>query len=258
MEDKRPEPKARKRPKLWQAYLLWNEVVEMRKRHKLRISAIERGKSNMDLQFEKDALELLQADTLVDAATKLLVQAAEEEPICQWCMSIKGIGGSLAGQLIGQIDDIGKFDTVSKLWRFAGLAVIDGKAERGVFGKKLSFNRRLKSICWIIGGQFLKAQTPVYTEVYYAEKERQRRLHPLLVCRQCQVPWDECENRKAHKPDFTDQHLHYRAQRKMVKLFLSHLWETWRRMEGLPVTEPYVLAGDGHHRKIEAPEPVLA
>lgn len=34
-------------------------------------------------------------------------------------------------------------------------------------------------------------------------------------------------------------HIHQRAMRKMVKLWLSHIWTTWREIEGMPVTSPY-------------------
>lgn len=41
-------------------------------------------------------------------------------------------------------------------------------------------------------------------------------------------------------------HVHMRAQRKMSKLFLSHLWLVWRKAEGLPVSKPYAHAILGH------------
>ena len=40
-----PKYKNRKHPGLWQAYQWWSELVELRKRHLLRISAAERGVS---------------------------------------------------------------------------------------------------------------------------------------------------------------------------------------------------------------------
>lgn len=36
------------------------------------------------------------------------------------------------------------------------------------------------------------------------------------------------------------------ARRKMVKIFLSHLWVQWRKIDGLPVTKPYVFDIKGH------------
>ena len=136
-EDKRPDPKPRKNIKLWQAYLMWDELVEMRKRHLLRISSIESGKSNMDLDLEYRFLELMRLDDRVDDAKSYMIEYGEEVgEIWEWVTSIKGLGsGSLAARLLAHIDDIGKFATVSKLWRFAGLAVIDGKADEAIWAR---------------------------------------------------------------------------------------------------------------------------
>ena len=148
MTDKRLDPKPRKRPHLWQSYLWWDELVQIRKRHLLRISSIEAGKSNLDAQFERDMLEHMAMDALIKEAKATMVNFGEMVgPIWYWMTAIRGLGeGGLAAQLLAQIDDIGKFATISKLWRFCGLAVIDGKAERNRPGEKSHFNRRLKSM----------------------------------------------------------------------------------------------------------------
>ncbi len=42
------------------------------------------------------------------------------------------------------------------------------------------------------------------------------------------------------------------ARQKAAKLFLSHLWVVWREAEGLPTTDPYVIAkGGGEHDYID-------
>jgi len=44
---------------LWQTYLWWEELMLMRQRHNLRISAAERGKSNMDAELERSYMRVL-------------------------------------------------------------------------------------------------------------------------------------------------------------------------------------------------------
>lgn len=44
------------------------------------------------------------------------------------------------------------------------------------------------------------------------------------------------------------------ARRKMIKIFLSHLWVQWRTIDGLTVTKPYAFAVQGHSNYIEPPE----
>jgi hypothetical protein len=218
-EDKRPDPKPRKNAQLWQAYLWWYELMEMRKRHTLRISSIEKGKSNLDSQFEKDMLEETHIDTLLKNTKKTMTLAGVTVgPVWDWLTGIKGLGeGGLAAQLLAQIDDIEKFENPAKLWRFSGFAVVEGKAERNQKGEKSKFNRRLKGVCFNIADQFIKQQTPGYVDIYYSEKEKQRALHPEPV-----------ENSNGKKI-YTDAHVHNIAWRKMIKTFLKDLYNEWRK-----------------------------
>ena len=239
MKDERPEPKPRKHPQLWQAYCAWTELVDVRKRHTLRLSAIERGKSNYDAEWERRWLEDTRIDTLIANTLKEMATWGEMTgAIWPWLNDIKGIGPSLAAQLLAQIDDVGKFDTISKLWRFAGWAVIDGQAERNQRGEKSHYNAKLKSVCWLCIDSFIKQQTPGYIDIYYAEKERQRDLHPekIKVNGKCQ---------------FNDGHIDNRARRKVAKIFLQHVWIKWREFEGLPISKPWVIDVAGHTNYVE-------
>lgn len=246
-EDKRPDPKTRKYATLWQAYLWYYEMMEMQKRHSLRIDSAEKKKSNYDAQFERDILEAVQIKKHRKAAEKIMISYGSMHPAWEWVTSIKGLAaGGIAAQLLAQIDDINKSPTVAALWRFAGFAVIDGKAEKNQKGQVSKFNRKLKGVCFNIADSFIKQQTPGYIDIYYAEKERQRKLHPDVLCRQCTeaqdepVKWEDCrKKRKGHTRLYNDNHLHFRAWRKMIKVFLKDLWLEWRQAEGLPISEAY-------------------
>jgi hypothetical protein len=233
MSDARPDPKPRKYPILWQSYLWWFEMMETRKRHLLRISSIDRGKSNLDSGFEKDMMSrIIGIDNLVKFTKTIMVDKGKEVPVWDWVTSIKGLGeGGLAAQLLSQIDDIQKCPTVASLWRYAGYAVIKGKAEKNQKGEKSKFNRKLKGICFNIADSFIKQQTPVYVDIYYSEKKRQRELNPDILCKQCGCKWEDCQSKKSHIKIFTDAHIHNRAWRKMVKTFLRDLWIKWRKLD---------------------------
>jgi len=241
--DRRPDPKPRKHPYLWQAYLHWGELVKMRQRHMLRISSIKKGKSNLSLAFEEHVLEHMGINELINDAKKVMIQHGEGiGPVWDWLTAIKGLkAGGLAAQLLAQIDDIGKFDTVSKLWMFSGWGLRDGQVVRCKSGEKSPYNRRLKSIGYLIMDQFVRQQTPLYADIYYDEKRRQRQLHPEKI---------KGENGKWK---FNDGHIDNRARRKTIKIFLQHLWVNWRESEGLAVTEPYIQAIMGHTNIITNP-----
>jgi hypothetical protein len=219
-EDKRPDPKPRKYPQLWQAYLWWREIMITRQRHNLRIAAVRAGKSNLDAEFEQMVVDDMGLDEALKKTKKIMINYGTTVPVWPWVTSIRGLGsGSLPAQLLAQIDDISRYDTVSKLWRFAGWAVIDGKAEHRAKGKKSPYNGKLKGVCWNIAKQFVIQQTPYYVDIYYAEKERQRELHPEVV------------KPESGRAMFTDDHIDYRGKRKMIKAFLKDLWIEWRAAE---------------------------
>jgi len=146
----------------------------------------------------------------------------KDYPIFHYVSSVKGIGPILSAKLIAMID-ISRSPTVSALWRYAGYAVIDGERERPVKGQKLSYNKTLKTTVYLVGDSFLKSRSP-YRDIYDKAVEFYQ----------------------ANRPEWTEGHCKRAARRKMVKRFLSHLWEVWRQLEGLPVREPYVHEYLGH------------
>lgn len=144
-------------------------------------------------------------------------------PAWDWLKTVKGVGPTLATQLIGLIGDIEKAPSVSALWRFAGLAVIDGKAETLVKGEKSHYNKRLKTCMFKVASSFLKSNSP-YRRFYDESKAYYEK----------------------NRPDWTPLRIHRAAMRKMNKIFLQHLWVTWREAEGLPVSQPWVIEHGGH------------
>jgi len=140
--DKRLEPNARKHPKLWQLYLLQQELVEFRKRHSLRKKSALAGKSNLNADFEQTIIDRFSLDQHVDPKntaqreggterngtfhlfpswfSEMVKEGEEVGPMWNWLMDHKGIGESLAAKILALIDDIEKFPTVAKLWRYAG------------------------------------------------------------------------------------------------------------------------------------------
>ena len=241
------QPKPRKHPLLYQAYSWWDELTKMKQRHALRIGAVERGASNLDASFERNMMNGMCLDTFIaQAEERMLAWGKATGPIWDWMTGIKGIGPHTAAKVLALIDDITLFETRSKLYRFAGLAVIDGAAESR---SSEHYCRLLKS--YLVGPkgvacQFIMHGASPYADYYYHVKDEDRRKHPDVICKQCGCLWEECEHKKQHKRSYNDGHLDLRAKRKIAKLFLSHTWEKWREFEGLPVPPTYAEAVLGH------------
>jgi len=72
-----------------------------------------------------------------------------------------------------------------------------------------------------------------YRKLYDQIKKDERRKHPTKKIIK-------------GKTFFNDGHINNRAIRKVSKIFLAHVWQTWRRQQGLEVTEPYAKQLLGH------------
>lgn len=195
-----------------------------------RLGAIERG---VDKSHDKDTLLLWHEafDDLeigLDADIERRLNSIDS-PIFNALVGLKGVGAISAAKVLADID-ITRANTISALWRHAGYGVVNGARERYEKGESAHFNRRLKIACRLVGESFLKSRSP-YADIYYSAKQHYAATHP----------------------EWIPAHAHNAALGKMIKLFLSHLWQVWRELEGLPTREPYA-SEHLRHENIMRPE----
>jgi len=220
--------------------------------------------------------------------TRAIEKALQEIPIwTEWMQGVKGVGPRLGSYIIGRTmirfesvspDDldiyspiqqgfaqktekgeylipmlrgIGAFRTISKYWAFWGLAVVDGHAQRREKGEKTGYSVQNRSAAWKLGKQFVM-QGAAYRYEYDKYKARltEARTPPekcpqYAVNRVCKAQTD-----KGKKPS-CKIHIHNMSMRYATKMFFKDLWINWRLLEGLEVSEPYVIAVLGHepHRE---------
>jgi len=188
------------------------------------IGAILRGADASSLKSERQRLEKLleYAQKLEDIYDNFTRSLAKDDPLVKRMTYVRGVSFTSAAKLLAYID-IQKAETVSKLWRFCGYGVVDGKAEKPVKGEKRHYSSRMKKYLFQIATQFLRNRSR-YALVYYVMRYRYER----------------------ERPDWTPLRRHLAAIRKMVKVYLTHLWEEWREAEGLPVRALYVHERMGH------------
>jgi hypothetical protein len=155
-------------------------------------------------------------------------------PIYQWLSEQKGLGPTMAGVIVSELETSARFETVSNLWSYSGLGVdtATGKARRRKKGEKANWNSFLKTkLLGVLGPCMIKANSP-WRKLYDNYKHR----------------------KQAQGWGVSDGHRHNAAVRYMCKMLLLELWKTWRELDGLPVTAPYSEAKlglyHGEHGKI--------
>ena len=187
-------------------------------------------------------------EDFVDGRVSYFIQS---HPAYPWFSEVKGVGRENIAKVVALID-IQKANTISSLWKFAGLSVENGVApKRHKGGGRLEYNSQLRSMCWRLGLSLLRAKAKFY-DYYLKEKDKYYQKYENQGIKIVPATSLPKKDGKRYEPEgmIAQGHVHNRAMRKMVKLFLACLWLVWREAEGLPVTKPYAIERLGHNSYI--------
>lgn len=199
-----------------------------------------------------------QSGSLERQVQRALDAYSAANPVGVWARSVVGIGPVIAAGLLAHID-ITKAPTVGHIWRFAGLDPTLNWSK----GDKRPWNADLKTLCWKIGESFVKVSGN--PEAYYGQIYKQRKDYEQAnndagtYAAQAAAKLEKFKIGKTteayahyaagHLPP---AHIHARAKRYAVKLFLSHWHEVaYRAHYGCEPPLPYPIAILGHAHKIK-------
>jgi hypothetical protein len=222
-------------------------------------------------------IELHDADVAILDARAANLQEAEEEALKDVAAHLatmpsfvkilaekpkwKGVGPTLAGVMLSEID-ITRCDTVSALWRYAGLApqsarrckkcqdtVVLAPKTEGLY--KHQYNRKDKcpsgnTLSEDLTYESAAAEKPTKGEKLHYNSFLKMKLvgvmGPCLL--KANSPWRKFYDDYKHRlqsagKGMSDGHRNSMANRYMVKMLLQELWIQWRTLEGLPIRESY-------------------
>lgn len=226
-----------------------------------RIRAAGQVRSMQDEPHTTLAWLQAQSETLEGQVKRALDAYSMSTEVGRWSRSICGIGPVIAAGLMAHID-IERAPTAGHIWAFAGLDPTKSWNK----GEKRPWNASLKTLCWKIGESFVKVKgrdSDVYGNVYEERKayehERNERgeyaeqAASILATKKfrgdtkAKAAYEACR--------LPDGHIHARAKRYAVKLFLAH-WHEVAYIEryGKAPPSPYAIAMLGHAHKIPVPK----
>ncbi len=193
---------------------------------------------------------------------KVLDAHTDANEVGRWSKSITGIGPVISAGLLAHIN-IEKAPTVGHIWRFAGLDPSLPKVSQK--GEARPWNTRLKTLCWKIGESFVKVsnhQNDIYGHIYAERKAlEQARNERGDFADQAREKLDQFRIGKdtdAYKfysqGQLPPAHIHSRAKRYAVKIFLAH-WHhvAYETAYGTPPPKPYIIEHGGHTHYIAPP-----
>lgn len=190
---------------------------------------------------------------------RVLNNYAKNSQVGRWALAQKGIGPILAAGLLAHID-MAKVNSVSSIWRFAGLdpTCVWNK------GEKRPWNGELKTLCWKIGESFVKVSgydDAFYGKLYIERKDWEHEKNDAGGNREYAANYLNTKNIQSKElrealeaGKLTPGHLHSRAKRWTVSIFLSHWFEVaYREFHGEAPPRPYIIEHGGHVDYIRAP-----
>ena len=226
-----------------------------------RVSQANASEGRLNLAVEELAADMR---TVENRIRKVLDDYTDDEPtgMGAWAKSQMGIGPVIAAGLLAHID-ITKAPTTGHIWRFAGLDPTStwGKKE------KRPWNAKLKVLCWKMGESFVKISgrpNGFYGHVYQERKAREIAKNEAgefapqaaLVLSNKKFARDTGARKMYESGKLPAAHIHARAKRYAVKLFLAHFHDEWfRRHYGTEPPLPYPIARmPGHSHVVNAPD----
>ncbi len=191
------------------------------------------------------------------------------EYMCNSCGNVQDNGDDCSVCCSNKMRQLDYADTISSLWRYAGLAIFpDGTIQKWRKGEKLDYNPELKSACWRVAtsilksglrkkclicgellssskiarhncnnAEFITVAISRYAQYYLNVKEEE---YKKVVDKGIKII-QSSDNSKLFNDDsvISEVRIHKRAIRKMLRLFLAHLWIVWREKLGIEVTKPH-------------------
>jgi hypothetical protein len=194
-----------------------------------------------------------QNQTLETQIKRALDSWTDSIPAAAWAKSIVGIGPVISAGLAAHID-INRCTTVGQIWRFAGLDPTVAWLPK----TKRPWNAALKCLCWKIGESFVKVsgrEGDFYGKLYQQRKaleQARNEAGEFAVQAKAKVErFDIGKDTDAYSyyaaGKLPPAHIHARAKRWAVKLFLAHYHHVaWKLATGHEPPKPYVIAHLNH------------
>lgn len=241
---------------------LYYQLQDARIRASAQVRSIEQG-SDQGATHETLSFFYGQFETLESQIKRALGAYAASQRVGRWLQAVCGVGPVISAGLLAIID-IEKAPHAGNIWKFAGIA--SPAVDVWEKGQKRPWNAQLKALAvFKLGESFVKVQSKpgdFYGKIYaqrkalYTEKnergEFKAEADRILSAKKIGKDTDAYKAYSEGK--LPKAHIHARARRFAVKLFLSHLHEVmYESRYGVKPARPYIIDIGGHADYIPVP-----
>lgn len=201
----------------------------------------------------------VQAEDLETLAKKALDYWSADQPVGKWLRSITGIGPVIAAGLLAHTDiEKCKKQAAGAFWAFAGY----DPTRQWEKGEKRPWNAAFKTLCWKVGESFVKVsglESDFYGKLIIQRKEyelakNEKGDYAEQAAAVLKTRPNHAQAKIYKQGKLPPGHIHARAKRWAVKLFLAHFFEVYYRHHfKTDPPLPYPIAHKGHTHRIPPP-----
>lgn len=185
---------------------LW-DVQKLRIAQGNRIAAMERDEL-ADTWIAPAHTTMDGLDALEKAIDRQLSGLVKQHPMADWIKGQRGIGLPGFARLLGITGSLDRFATVSKLWAYLGMHVVDGAAPKRKKGERANWSPQGRVLCHLIGESIVKVGKGGPYRAAYDRKKGEY---------------------EADRPDWTQARRHNAAMRYAAKSLLKAMWIEWHQ-----------------------------
>lgn len=241
---------------------LYYQLQDARIRASAQVRSIDQG-SDQGATHETLSFFYGQFETLEAQIQRALGAYAASHRPGRWAQSICGIGPVISAGLLANIN-IEKAPHAGNIWKFAGIA--SPSVDVWEKGQKRPWNAQLKTlVVFKLGESFVKVQSranDIYGGIFaerkalYTKKNEagEFRAEAERILSVKKIGKDTDAYKAYSEGRLPKAHIHARARRFAVKLFLSHLHEVmYEDRYGVKPARPYIIDIGGHADYIPVP-----
>jgi hypothetical protein len=166
------------------------------------------------IQAEKDRLkqDVKETETPLEKEISKLAATIPECVLLNKILAISDKSWLTSATVMGYLQSIDRFATISKVWHYSGFHVVNGHAAKRTRGESSTWNPDLRTALWKWADSMLKTKNPVWRPVYdqYLKEEDAR--HPAI-----------CSPKTCGGHSRTG-HIGARARRRVIKDVLKELF----------------------------------
>lgn len=202
---------------------------------------------------------------------KIVKELKEWKVWNEYLSKVKGCGSTIAATLISKIYPISRFPKPSKLVAYCGVSPVYFKLKCEKGHKVITTSPREKCPVRVgNNGKPCDARILEVQKINRPVRKAEAKGYVFMICEELRPVLHQLaetfEKQGGYYRWLYDRAKQYYTQRDgdkipkwrirlrtlawLKRIFLHHLWEAWRRLEGLPITEPYPVAKLGHEKII--------